>query len=168
MVSIKRKTDHYGKLVTETRKEFREQERKNQTDSFVKDDLKLSSSKTYIMTFNHLTKRHDSGAIDQALITLDNAFNYLPSDSNSVKICLNHVDLSNLLSTFFNNNKEFMDLTLESAVVKLKEERSIYHTLRITNSSQTKLRIHTTNSNTVYENKQINELISIIEDQVRV
>ncbi len=168
VVSIKRKTDHYGKLVTETRKEFREQERKNQTDSFVKDDLKLSSSKTYIMTFNHLTKRHDSGAIDQALITLDNAFNYLPSDSNSVKICLNRVDLSNLWSTFFNNNKEFMDLTLESAVAKLKEERSIYHTLRITNSSQTKLRIHTTNSNTVYENKQINELISIIEDQVRV
>lgn len=169
ITSIKRETGYgFGnQLKREIRKHFKDQERKQNSGTFQNQDLKISSKNTYSMTFNHLTKRDDSGTKDQALDTLNNAFdeNCLTSDSSSVRVLLNQVDLDNMRSLLFNSNKEFIDLTRESALAKLQEERSFWHTMRVGSSHQTKMTIHKNNQHYDYHDKQINELISLVEDQ---
>ena len=153
----------------ETGTYFDEQERK-QVEAIVNKNLK------YSLEFQHLTRREDSGTLDQALTTLENAYDTsknskfrglhcLDVNSDNVRIHLNRVDFATVRSALFNPNKEFNDLTRESAINKLKEQRSYKHTFRVGKSLSTQLEIHSDDKREVYKDKQMNELINIIKDQ---
>ena len=162
-------------------------------NAFVGDDLKLNSKQSYSLTFNHLTRREDCGTKDQAVLTLENATNKRLEqtdnearskldkvrsknkaqclDKNSysdIKIKLKQVDWDSIKSTLFNPDKEFKDLTKEAAIMKLKEERTYCNALHLTSSFKTNLQVISTEEVNVkkeFEDKQINELLEIIEDQ---
>ncbi|CAF4844118.1 unnamed protein product, partial [Rotaria sp. Silwood1] len=128
-------------------------------------EIKMDKKASYTLTFNDLTSREDSGTIDQALIAINEAYskNQLKSSYNGVRLALKQVPLDRM-KILFNQNKEFLDLTKESAIDKLKSERSFWNTCRITSSYPIDLTIiHSDNKTEVFKNKQINELISLIE-----
>ena len=148
---------------------FDEKERK-EVEAILNENLR------YSLEFHHLTRREDCGTRDQALTTLDNAYDEsknfkghycLKANSNNVRIHLNQVDFATVRSALFNPNKEFIDLTRESAIEILKEQRSYKHKFRVGESLSTQLKIHSNDKREYiyYKDKQMNELINIIEDQ---
>ncbi|CAF4560459.1 unnamed protein product, partial [Didymodactylos carnosus] len=127
--------------------------------------IKMNKKTHYNLIFNDLTSREDSGTIDQALITINNAYqkDQLPSSYYGIHIKLKQVQLDRM-KAIFNQNKEYLDLTKESAIDKLKNERTIWNTVRITNSFDVDLKIiHSDNKTEDLKGKQINELIGLIE-----
>ena len=128
-------------------------------------DIKMNKKTNYHLIFNDLTFREDNGTIDQAWITINNAYskNLLSSSYNSICIKLKQVELERM-KALFNQNKEYLDLTKESAIYKLKNERTFCNVMRITNSFQADLKIiHGNNKTEEMKDKQINELIALIE-----
>ncbi|CAG0914726.1 unnamed protein product [Notodromas monacha] len=228
VVSVHKHKD--GAAVMETIKYFNEQERLETDLSTFKNnkDLKVSDKERYSLIFNHLTRREDSGTIDQALNTLNNAFDansnvfqkageavsrlvglrnaakakmfgsseyscLLDHDEddespprNNIRINLKDVDMTQVHSCIFNPDKEFTDLTGESAEAKLKEERSYWHALRVGNSFKVNLTMHSVNNNNnnsdnnntnqhekskaikqTFSDKEINEAISIVKEEMQ-
>jgi len=127
--------------------------------------IKLNNNQIYTLTFNDLTTREDSGTIDQALKTIESSYgkHKLPSSYNDICITLKQTDLDRV-KTIFNQNKEYFDLSKESAIAQLKSERTFCNTLRLTSSYQVDLHIkQIDNKVEKLENKQMNELIGEIE-----
>ena len=174
-----------------------QRDEQNKTE-FKRKDLEMSSKKSYSLIFNHLTSRVDGmiplmdGTIDQALITLHKAFDKsleetkasftskvtnafkgkaasLNNDCYSdIQLKLKQVDLARINCALFNPDKEFKDLTRESALTKLKEESSYGHAWFGTRSLSANLRITSIDERQLekkFEDKQINELIAIITNQ---
>ena len=127
--------------------------------------IELNNNKIYTLTFNDLTTRKDWNIIDQALDTIKNAYEQciLTSSDHDICITLKQTDLDRV-KTMFNQNKEYLDLSKESAIAQLKSERTYCNALRLTSSYQVDLHIkHTDNKVEKLENKQMNELIGEIE-----
>ncbi|CAF2144698.1 unnamed protein product [Rotaria magnacalcarata] len=131
-------------------------------------DIKMNKKASYNLIFNDLTSREDSVTIDQALITINNAYSntLLSSSYNRTRDKLKQVQ-SYVMQAIFNQNKECLDLTKESAIHKLKNERTYCNTMRITDSFQVDLKIiHSNNKTEEFKNKQMNELIALIETKM--
>ncbi|CAF1444874.1 unnamed protein product [Adineta steineri] len=147
--------------VLEKIESYYELERNNEQ----KLEINMTKKANYNLIFNDLTSREDSGIIDQALIIINNAYNkeILSSSYNGISITLKQVDLDRI-KAMFNQDKEYLDLTKESTLDKLKTERTMWNTLRITSSYQVDLKIiHSDNKIEEFINKQINELITLID-----
>jgi preprotein translocase subunit SecA len=152
---------HSNNNVLEKIEYYYECERNNKK----KLEIKMDKQTDYTLIFNDLTWREDSGTIDQALITIENAYHKdkLSSSYHGISITLKQAELDRI-KAIFNQNKEYLDLTKESAIDKLKNERTMWNTLRITSSYQIDLKIiHSDNKTEEFKNKQINELITLIE-----
>ena len=137
------------------------------------------------------------GAEDQASITVTNAFRTisLPNEATKrslrsrlkkrilgdkvcvlldrsmytdIRIKLRQTDLARI-TTLFNPDKTFEDLTRETALMKLKEDQTYMHALINTSSHCADLISTSTDEGRqikkVLENRQINEIIKYIEDQ---
>ncbi|CAG0891532.1 unnamed protein product [Cyprideis torosa] len=180
-------------LKKRTIKHFNELERNEKEKSkFLNNkDLKLRSSGNSLI-FNYLTKGEDSGARDQALMTVANAYDEallpqksrlssakakvfsgdglecLPADYKDVAIGLRDVDLARIQEDIFYSDKEYKDLTRELAIAKLKEQRTYWHAAcRYLNSCKANMRITSIDDqkiNNVYDDQEINELIEIVTD----
>ncbi|XP_018022148.2 uncharacterized protein LOC108678282 [Hyalella azteca] len=76
LVAVKRHEVTSGEpCILETLTYYTELERNDEDKhKFTNENLKLNDEEIYSLTFNHLTCRQDSGTIDQAWITIDNAF----------------------------------------------------------------------------------------------
>ncbi|CAG0894755.1 unnamed protein product, partial [Cyprideis torosa] len=168
-------------------KHFNELERnEKEKHKFLDRAVELSSTKNSL-TFNSLTTREDSGTKDQAWQTLNNAydeellppksktsrftgdeFKCLPEDYKDIAISLQQVDLARIEQDLFHPDKEYKDLARESAVAKLKEQRSYIHAAcRYLNSEKATLRITSANDISVkmtYDDADINYLIEVVED----
>ncbi|CAF4483411.1 unnamed protein product, partial [Didymodactylos carnosus] len=128
-------------------------------------EIKMNKKAHYNLIFNDLTSREDSGTFDQALITINNAYqkDQLPSSYYGIRIKLKQVQLDRM-KAIFNQKKEYLNLAKESAIDKLRNERTIWNTVRITNSFDVDLKIiHSDNKTEDLKGKQINELIGLIE-----
>ncbi|CAF4782954.1 unnamed protein product, partial [Rotaria sp. Silwood2] len=128
-------------------------------------EIKMDKQTDYTLILNDLTWREDSGSIDQALITINNAYykDKLPSSYHGISITLKQAELDRI-KAIFNQNKEYLDLTKESAIDKLKSERTMWNKLRITSSYQVDLKIiHSDNKTEEFKNKHMSELITLIE-----
>ena len=128
-------------------------------------DIKLEKKSAYNLVFNDLTWREDSGTIDQALITINNAYNEekLSSSYQEISLTLKQIELDRI-KALFNKNKEFFDLTKVSAIEKLKSERTLWNTCRITSSYSVDLQIiHSDNKIQEFKDRQMNELLTLIE-----
>ncbi len=87
---------------------------------------------------------------------------------NDVRISLKQVDLDRIKSSFFNPNKEFKDLTKESAIMSLKQERTFWNAIQLTSSFLFDMKITSIKTDTfqqTFEDKQVNEMIEIIESK---
>ena len=169
LISVVSVKTHEDGTLLETGTYFDEKERK-EVEAILNENLQ------YSLEFHHLTRREDCGTRDQALTTLDNAYDEsknskghycLNANSDNVRIHLNQVDFATVRSALFNPNKEFIDLTRESAIKILEEQRSYKHKFRVGESLSTQLKIHSNDKREYiyYKDKQMNELINIIEDQ---
>ncbi|CAF2102630.1 unnamed protein product [Rotaria magnacalcarata] len=130
-------------------------------------DIKMNKKASYNLMFNDLTSREDSGTVDQALETINNAYykDNLPSSYHDISITLKQVELDRI-KAIFNQNKEYLYLTKQSAIDKLKSERTMWNTLRVKSSYQVDLKImHSDNKTEEFKNQQMNKLISLIEEK---
>ncbi len=146
---------------------YREQEKAESGKTFKNEDLSLDDDNRYSVTFNHLTHRYDSGDIDQAVNTLSNAFGKLSDGYKGVQVHMMRVDMAKVNASLFQTDKEFNDLSRESAIAKIKAERSYWNVLRITSSFQADLTVKKVDEKgaiNVYENMQLNALLDIVEN----
>ena len=120
----------------------------------------------YDLTFNNLTTREDSGTIDQALNTIENIFksiNGLRPSYDNISIRLNHIQIDTL-KCLLNREKNLYKIPKELAITKLKSEKDFLQTLRLKKSHLVDLTmIDQTNEIKLSENKQINQIIQLIE-----
>ena len=151
---------------------------RDQNMSFVDwDEYKEKSKIVYQLTFNDLTMCKDPG--DQAVHTIDNTFNdsgnkitsffnakYLSSSYKGFELKINQVGLSRLRA-LFSRNKEFDDeLTAQSAISMLKNERSYFNAMYITSSYDVDLtRLHPKSKPDKWYDIQINKAIELIESK---
>ncbi|CAG0896392.1 unnamed protein product [Cyprideis torosa] len=193
VVTVKEEHEKTKESQKRTIKHFNELERNEKEKSkFLNNkDLKLRSSGNSLI-FNDLTKSEDSGAHDQALVTVANAYDEallpqksrlssakakvfsgdglecLPADYKDVAIGLRDVDLARIQEDIFYSDKEYKDLTRELAIAKLKEQRTYKHSAcRYLNSCKANMRISSIDDqkiNNVYHDQEINELIEIVTD----
>ncbi|CAF1433891.1 unnamed protein product [Adineta steineri] len=131
-------------------------------------EIAMNSNANYNLIFNDLTSREDSGTIDQALITINNAYrnDRLTSSYNGICITLKQIDLDRI-KTIFNQNKEYFDLTKDSAIFHLKNGRTFWNKLYITNSFDVDLKIlHSDNKIEELKNQQIKDIIALLETKM--
>ena len=84
---------------------------------------------------------------------------------DDVRISLKQVYLDRIKSSLFNPNK---DLSKESAIMSLKQVRTFWNAIRLTSSFLADIKITSIKTDTfqqTFEDKQINEMIEIIESK---
>ena len=143
-------------------------------------DIEWKQKATYLLTFNDLTAREDLGNKDQAIQTIEEASKVLNNSllnlkslfksSNAtqeytgIRLRLKQVSLDRI-KALLSQDKEFEELTYETAISRLKNERSHLNAMHLTDSYDTDLDIILSNGQRKkFKNMQINKLIDIIDN----
>lgn len=122
-------------------------------------NLKWNDSSTYQLVFNDLSVYQDTWTYDQATRTIDSA----RLSKSSIRLRLPHVNLERIKS-LLDRNKSFEELDAESAIAKLKSERSYLNTVNIGSSYQVDVTVLGGEKLETKVDQHINEVIKLIED----
>ena len=146
-------------------------------------DMKWEKQARYRVCFHDLTRREDSGTIDQALQTIDCAYKIdtdakfkdmlkakpkrnLSVEYNGIALKLEQINLGRL-KTILNRDKEFEEMNNQEVISRLKMERSVLNSARLTDSYETDLKItYSDSTHNTLINQQINKLINVIHNRM--